>query len=160
MADPPLFDDSKTFVDMPMVNSVNDTLDSFAAFLANYPDYTSADLLQWVNDNFSPVGTELLSWTPPDYTDSPAFLDAITDPIFKKFGEDVNAIWPNLGRQMDEKVLANPDQYSIFWIENPFIVPGGRFREFYYWDSYWITLGLLRSEMVNVSSSKNISSFY
>lgn len=27
------------------------------------------------------------------------------------------------------------------------IVPGGRFREFYYWDSYWIIRGLLHSEM-------------
>lgn len=30
---------------------------------------------------------------------------------------------------------------------NPVIVPGGRFREFYYWDSYWIIKGLLISEM-------------
>lgn len=27
------------------------------------------------------------------------------------------------------------------------IVPGGRFLEFYYWDSYWIVRGLLHSEM-------------
>lgn len=27
------------------------------------------------------------------------------------------------------------------------IVPGGRFREFYYWDSYWIVQGLLHCDM-------------
>lgn len=32
-------------------------------------------------------------------------------------------------------------------VPNPHIVPGGRFREFYYWDSYWIMLGLLTTEM-------------
>lgn len=32
-------------------------------------------------------------------------------------------------------------------MENGVIVPGGRFSEFYYWDSYWIILGLLHSEM-------------
>lgn len=32
-------------------------------------------------------------------------------------------------------------------MKNPVIVPGGRFREFYYWDSYWIIRGLLYSEM-------------
>lgn len=32
-------------------------------------------------------------------------------------------------------------------MKNPVIVPGGRFREFYYWDSYWIIRGLLFSEM-------------
>lgn len=32
-------------------------------------------------------------------------------------------------------------------MKNGVIVPGGRFLEFYYWDSYWIVLGLLHSEM-------------
>lgn len=41
----------------------------------------------------------------------------------------------------------NPELYSIIYVENPVIIPGGRFREFYYWDSYWIILGLLASEM-------------
>lgn len=31
------------------------------------------------------------------------------------------------------------------------IVPGGRFREFYYWDSYWIIRGLLYSEMFDTA---------
>lgn len=45
----------------------------------------------------------------------------------------------------------NPDLYSIIHINNPVIVPGGRFREFYYWDSYWIIRGLLYSEMYKTS---------
>ena len=32
-------------------------------------------------------------------------------------------------------------------MEKPFIVPGGRFREMYYWDSYWTIQGLLVSQM-------------
>jgi len=27
------------------------------------------------------------------------------------------------------------------------VIPGGRFRESYYWDSYWIVLGLLACDM-------------
>lgn len=41
----------------------------------------------------------------------------------------------------------NPDLYSIIYVKNGVIVPGGRFLEFYYWDSYWIIRGLLHSEM-------------
>lgn len=41
----------------------------------------------------------------------------------------------------------NEQLYSIIHVPNPVIVPGGRFREFYYWDSYWIIRGLLYSEM-------------
>lgn len=37
--------------------------------------------------------------------------------------------------------------YSIIYVDHPVIVPGGRFREFYYWDSYWIVKGLLHCEM-------------
>lgn len=44
-------------------------------------------------------------------------------------------------------VQENPDLYSIIHVKNPVIVPGGRFLEFYYWDSYWIIRGLLYSEM-------------
>jgi len=31
--------------------------------------------------------------------------------------------------------------------EHPFVVPGGRFNEYYYWDNLWIVHGLLVSEM-------------
>ncbi|KCZ75523.1 hypothetical protein H311_03498, partial [Anncaliia algerae PRA109] len=30
---------------------------------------------------------------------------------------------------------------------HPFIIPGGRFREYYYWDTYWILEGLIICEM-------------
>ena len=32
-------------------------------------------------------------------------------------------------------------------LPHPFIVPGGRFREMYYWDTYWVLRGLLRCGM-------------
>ena len=39
------------------------------------------------------------------------------------------------------------DFSSLIYLKNPFVVPGGRFREVYYWDSYWTVKGLLLSEM-------------
>lgn len=59
-----------------------------------------------------------------------------------------------------DDVRDNPDLYSIVYVPNPFIVPGGRFRESYYWDSYWIVKGLLISQMnqtVCIYFLKNIS---
>lgn len=44
-------------------------------------------------------------------------------------------------------VKNNPDQYSIVYVPNGLVIPGGRFTEFYYWDTYWIVRGLLLSEM-------------
>jgi alpha,alpha-trehalase len=34
---------------------------------------------------------------------------------------------------------------SLLALPNPYMVPGGRFREIYYWDSYFTMLGLKES---------------
>jgi alpha,alpha-trehalase len=38
-------------------------------------------------------------------------------------------------------------------LNHTFVVPGGRFREQYYWDSFWIVEGLIRSELYDVIDS-------
>jgi len=42
-------------------------------------------------------------------------------------------------------------RYSILRRRYPVIIPGGRFRESYYWDSYWIVLGLLACDMTSTA---------
>lgn len=44
-------------------------------------------------------------------------------------------------------------------MKNGVIVPGGRFLEFYYWDSYWIILGLLHSEMHDTAKGMLLNFF-
>lgn len=100
-----------------------------------------------LQDNFGAKGTELELWTPSDWVEHPAFLDLVNDPDLKQWGVDLNNIWKELGRKMKDDVHKNPEYYSIIPVPNPVIIPGGRFIEFYYWDSYWIIRGLLYSEM-------------
>lgn len=69
----------------------------------------------------------------------------------RQWAVDLNAIWKDLGRKMIDDVHKNPEYYSIIPVEHPVIVPGGRFIEFYYWDSYWIIRGLLLSEMTQTA---------
>ena len=38
-------------------------------------------------------------------------------------------------------------RYTLIYLPYPAVVPGGRFREVYYWDSFWIIRGLILSEM-------------
>lgn len=52
---------------------------------------------------------------------------------------------------MIDNVKDNPELYSIIYVPNHVIVPGGRFLEFYYWDSYWVIRGLLYSEMFDTA---------
>ncbi|PAV65554.1 hypothetical protein WR25_00833 [Diploscapter pachys] len=102
---------------------------------------------------FSPAGTELLNCTPSptDWQDSPPKLAAINDATLRKWAYDLNNIWKILCRQIDPKVNANPDRYSLIYVANQFIVPGGRFNEFYYWDAYWILKGLIACNMYNTT---------
>lgn len=55
--------------------------------------------------------------------------------------EHIDALWPLLTRQPDQ---AQPHS-SLLPLPNPYVVPGGRFREIYYWDSYFTMLGLEES---------------
>lgn len=143
-----LYHDSKTFVDMKMKFTQNETLRLFEDMMSRSHDNPSRlDLERFVNETFDPPGSEFEFWDPSDWKQSPGFLKNISDPAFQEWAGDLNHLWKSLGRKMKEDVRINEDHYSIIYVPNPVIVPGGRFREFYYWDSYWIVRGLLLSEM-------------
>lgn len=50
--------------------------------------------------------------------------------------KNIENLWPVLSRQPDTK------QGTLIPLPHPYIVPGGRFGEIYYWDSYFTMLGL------------------
>ncbi len=45
--------------------------------------------------------------------------------------------------QVTAQTKAEPELHTLLPLPNPFVIPGDRFREIYYWDSYWILCGLL-----------------
>nr|ACF94698.1 trehalase [Spodoptera frugiperda] len=140
--------DSKTFVDMKIKMSPNITLEHFYDMMSRTDSNpTKADIQEFVNQNFDPEGSEFEDWRPSDWKHNPGFLAKIKDPLLHKWASALNDLWLDLGRKMKEAVKESPDLYSIIYVEHPFIVPGGRFREVLYWDSYWIIKGLLLSEM-------------
>jgi alpha,alpha-trehalase len=154
-----IYNDSKTFVDMKLKQSPDITLKLFDEFMAKYSDDkkpTKDELQGWVEENFEDRGSEFETWIPDDFKKNPEILNKINDKELRNFAQDLNGVWLELGRQMKKDVAANPELYSIIYVENPVIVPGGRFLEFYYWDSYWIIRGLLLTEMVHVSRSSSV----
>jgi alpha,alpha-trehalase len=141
-----LFDDSKHFVDMPMVYDPDTTLAAFAQ-LENQND--PAALRDFVSKHFTEPGTELQSCQQSDWIPEPKSFDRIHDPVYRQWAYAIHAKWRTLCRRMKDDVRRNPDRYSLIHSAHPFIAPGGRFREFYYWDTYWIVKGLLASQMYN-----------
>lgn len=59
----------------------------------------------------------------------------------KDIWQHIKDLWQVLRRAAD---TVN-DNSSLLPLPNPYIVPGGRFREIYYWDSYFTMLGLKES---------------
>ena len=60
----------------------------------------------------------------------------------------------------ETEIRAHQNLTSLLYLPNPFIVPGGRFREVYYWDSYWIIRGLLHCGMKDTARGMIDNMFY
>ncbi|MFL5560620.1 MAG: alpha,alpha-trehalase TreF [Gemmatimonadaceae bacterium] len=117
-----VFPDSKTFVDAR-------PLDAPAVVAARYVaarDSAGFDLKAFVARNF-----EAPKLAGGDFT---------TDTT-RTMEEHIRELWPVLTRHAD-----TPDpRSSLVPLPNAYVVPGGRFREVYYWDSYFTMLGLVES---------------
>ena len=59
--------------------------------------------------------------------------------------EHCHRLWPLLTRTTTKENFS-----SFIDVPYPFVVPGGRFREFYYWDTYFTMLGLVRSNEIEL----------
>ena len=55
--------------------------------------------------------------------------------------QHIDSLWDTLSRSSSSA----PPYSSLLSVPEPYVVPGGRFREMYYWDSYFTMLGLVRS---------------
>lgn len=116
-----IFPDNKTFVDCIPKRKPADILYDYG--LAKGPNF---NLKKFVEDNFQlPVSPTT------DYkTDTAENVVA-----------HIKNLWKVLKRDHDVAVEGN----SLLPLPYPYIVPGGRFREVYYWDSYFTMLGLKES---------------
>src|SRR6266480_1296034 len=63
--------------------------------------------------------------------------------------QHIRALWPVLTRPPDSADARS----SLIPLPNPYVVPGGRFREVYYWDSYFTMLGLVASGRADLVKS-------
>ena len=117
-----IFPDSKTFVDCT----------------AKYPPET---IVKKFHQNKSRVDFDLKAFVLENF-DIPISIssDFKSDPS-RTAVEHVNALWPVLKRESD----TYKEGSTLIALPRPYVVPGGRFREVYYWDSYFTMLGLVES---------------
>ena len=125
-----VYKDSKTLVDL-VPRAPYPILEERYLALKDQPEF---DLRTFVENNFQ------------DYSmDS---LEFVTDTT-KTMHEHINNMWDNLTRGPD-KMLKNSSRIPL---PKKYIVPGGRFQEIYYWDSYFTMEGLLAAERVDLAEN-------
>ena len=66
---------------------------------------------------------------------------------------DITAHIDELWSQLTRETPTAPRWSSLLPLPRPYVVPGGRFREIYYWDSYFTMLGLIESARQDLVSS-------
>uniref|UniRef100_A0A1I7YU36 Trehalase n=1 Tax=Steinernema glaseri TaxID=37863 RepID=A0A1I7YU36_9BILA len=157
-----IFNDSKSYVDMPIRLSPDETMAAWnKTFGATPPqNVNETELRTFLDEYFSPPGSELVNCTPSDWVPHPPKIMQITDPAYREWALKLHGIWRHLCKQIRPEIAQHPDRYSLLDVPHEFIAPGGRFREFYYWDAYWIIKGLIVSEMYNTTQNmiRNLAS--
>lgn len=109
------------------------------------PLQNDSQLVSFLSEHFAPAGAELIPFTGANLTINATFLQDIENPVNREFVQQIIDRWPNLTRTYNESTICDSCQSSFIPVKRPFVIAGGRFREAYYWDSYWIVQGLVRT---------------
>ncbi len=114
-----LFPDQKTFADA-------------------IPDQPPAEVMaDYRRQNLLP-GFDLRAFVDRHFALPRPHFDAYKPRPDQSVGDYVSDMWGVLQRNPDDV-----EPYSsLLPLSRPYVVPGGRFREIYYWDSYFVMLGL------------------
>ncbi|KAH9891900.1 glycoside hydrolase [Cubamyces lactineus] len=147
--------DPKTFVDKPTSKSSQQVLSDFSS-ISNGSAVTEGDIVKFLDNDFSGEGLELEAVALANFNAQPAFLQNVSDPLVKAFSQTVHGYWEQLIRQTNSSALcpegteSGKCESTLIPLNHTFVVPGGRFREQYYWDSFWIVEGLIKSELFDI----------
>jgi len=111
---------------------------------------------------FLPAGSEVIQVQPKDWVEEPEMIKRLTDENMQKWAKNINSKWKDLLREFahHNSSCTEGDCFSSLFVPHPFVVAGGRFREFYYWDSYWILEGLLFSGMYETAKGMLLNFFH
>lgn len=131
--------DSKSIVDRATKRPVEQVFRALEAL-----DETNlAQIEKFIDDYLHEPGVEITKAKLTDWCEEPSFLSSLSNQELKCFFKSLNSQWLDLYKQFDSRVLHENCVSSHLPMKYPFVVPGGRFIEIYYWDSYWTIEGLL-----------------
>lgn len=137
--DPKLYVDRSLKSDLETVEQAFDNLPK-----SSDGSVSAGDLEKFIAVHFEGAGGDLVYAQPADFVPEPeGFLPRVKNPVVRAWALEVHALWRNLSRRVDDAVRERPDWHTLLPLPGPVIIPGSRFREVYYWDSYWVIRSVL-----------------
>lgn len=131
--------DSKMIVDRATKKPLEQVLHALNELNIN----NLVDIKNFVDIYMHEPGIEIIKANLTDWNQVPRFVQRLENAELKKFSLALNRIWLDLHKKFDLSKLDNGCVSSHLPMKHPFIVPGGRFLEIYYWDTFWTMEGLL-----------------
>lgn len=88
---------------------------------------------------FDVPGSDLIASTPKDFNPNPSnFLPRVQNVTVRKWALQIHELWLELTRKVSPSVAMEPNKHTLLPLNRSVVVPGNRFKEVYYWDSYWV----------------------
>ena len=148
---------------MPLRKPVEDFLKAFNDLKFEISEDPTAvtekereQVLSFIKEWFHPVGVDTEKAPCGQLETEVKEISMEEDVNLDSFKKYLSNCWPNVCRQSSDIGRKDPPVSSLVPAPNPFIIPGERFRESYYWDSFWIMLGLLEIDADHVEIAKVI----
>ncbi|XP_074315976.1 putative trehalase isoform X2 [Silene latifolia] len=141
--------DPKLYIDLSLKSSLSVTEEAFGKLSRSQNGSVSeAELGKFVEEYLNGAGSDLVYVDPVDFVREPhGFLTKVKNKEVREWALEVHGLWKNLSRKVSEDVKKEPQMHTLLPLPHPCVIPGSRFREVYYWDSYWVIRGLLASKM-------------
>lgn len=132
--------DPKLYVDMSLRFNLSETHEAFNKLpRTDNGSVLAPHLNGFLSEYMNAAGDDLVYVEPVDFVAQPAgFLPNVDNLEVRAWALEVHSLWKNLSRQVSDQVLDHPDLHSLLPLASPVMIPGSRFREVYYWDSYWV----------------------
>jgi len=137
--------DSKSIVDRATRKPIEQVLMA----LDDLDEHNLDQVQQFVDTHLHEPGIEIIRAELTDWVEEPRFLKHINSEELRHFCTALNRVWLDLYKKLDMSKLEQECVTSHLPMRYPFIVPGGRFIEIYYWDTYWTIEGLLVCGMID-----------
>jgi alpha,alpha-trehalase len=120
------------------------------------PIQNNTELNNFLTSYFGQAGSELEPLPEDQLEVKPDFLEGVNSSTVEQFTRQVIDIWPDLTRRYVGAGNCTGCVSSFLPVNRTFVVAGGRFREPYYWDSFWVIEGLLRTQGSFTQIAENI----